>query len=195
MYFPRPSDALSTMQDVGLRLASTRDDRAPASMRIAGISELKGLVLYGATLTFVGFYAYFIVEIAQAPSHKPPQLSTAMVSAAAALAGVLGSAFALAVGTPTVDVNEDLAQSLRSDTITKRTRVRQFLSLEPSGVYSASWPQTFGIWMYACVALAVAAVYLLNQAETPDTMRALAVAFVGYVVALMTGAYGIATKP
>ena len=190
------------MQDAALHSVSTLADRSesglpradsasPASMRIAGISELKGLVLYGATLTFVGFYAYFIVEIAQAPSHKPPQLSTAMVSAAAALAGVLGSAFALAVGTPTVAVNEHLAHNLQSGTITKRTRLRQFLSLEPSGVCSASWPQTFGIWMYACVALAVAAVYQLNQAETPDTMRALAVAFVGYVVALMTGAYGI----
>jgi hypothetical protein len=101
-------------------------------MRIAGLPELKGLVLYGATLTFVGFYAYFIVKIAQAPSHKRPQLRTAMVSAAAALAGVLGSAFALAVGTPPPAVNEDLAQKLQSDTITKRTRLRQFLSLEPA---------------------------------------------------------------
>jgi ABC-type branched-subunit amino acid transport system permease subunit len=163
-------------------------------LRIAGLPELKGLVLYGATLTFVGFYAYFMVRIAQAPSHKPPQLNTAMVSAAAALAGVLGSAFALAVGTPAPAVNEDLAQKLQSGSITKCTRLRQFLSLEPAAVSGASWPQTFGIWMYACVALAVGAISLLNQAETPETLRALAVAFGGYVVALMTGAYGIATK-
>ena len=55
-------------------------------------------MLYGAILTFGGLYAYFIVEIFSAKS-APPRLDAVMVSTAAALAGVLGSAFALEVGT------------------------------------------------------------------------------------------------
>jgi hypothetical protein len=31
--------------------------------------------------------------------------------------------------------------------------------------------------------------YVLNQGETPDAVRALAVAFGGYVIALITAAY------
>ena len=41
----------------------------------------------------------------------------------------------------------------------------------------------------ALVASAVAITYVLNQNETPGTIKALAVAFGGYVIALMTAAY------
>jgi hypothetical protein len=69
--------------------------------RIAGLSALKGLVLYGAIFTFAGLYVYFIVRITTARAGSAPKLDAALVSAAAALAGVLGSAFALEIGTTT----------------------------------------------------------------------------------------------
>jgi len=171
--------------------------------RIAGLSVLKGLVVYGATLTFAGLYAYFMEEIVTAASKTPPDLNGAMVSGAAALAGVLGSAFALIMGVPIRTTNEALARDLapardpdrdnRLDPkkLPTKTRLRRALSLEPGGTDQPSWPQTFGVWMYAAVASAVAIVYVLNQAETPDAIKALAVAFGGYVIALMTAAYGL----
>jgi hypothetical protein len=166
--------------------------------RIGGLSVLKGLVLYGATLTFAGFYAYFMYEIASASTNTPPHLSTAMVSAAAALAGVLGSAFALVVGVPADVTNEDLEDALTTAKTTgkkrKRTLLRAVFSLEPGRQDLPSWPLSFGIWMYAAVASAVAIVYLLNQGETPPGIKALAIAFAGYVVAFMTAAYGVASK-
>jgi hypothetical protein len=173
-------------------------DDGTLSMRIAGLSALKGLVLYGATLTFAGLYAYFMEQIVVAPSGEPPHPGAALVSVAAALAGILGSAFALAVGVPTRATNAGLTRQLeemeKSGGKNKiRARARQFLSLEPGGRKSASWPQTIGIWVYALVAFAVAVVYLVNQGETPPTIKALAVAFAGYVVAFMTAAYGLAT--
>jgi hypothetical protein len=168
--------------------------------RIAGLSVLKGLVVYGATLTFAGLYAYFMEEIVTA-SKTPPHLNGVMVSAAAALAGVLGSAFALIMGVPIRTTNEALARDLapardlddRLDPkkLPRKTRLRRVLSLEPGGTDQPSWPQTFGVWMYAAVASAVAIVYVLNQAETPPAIKALAVAFGGYVIALMTAAYGL----
>ena len=167
------------------------DDSAP---RIAGMSELKGLVLYGAIFTFAGLYIAFIVQIITARAGAAPKLDASLVSAAAALAGVLGSAFALEIGTKTSDAftNSSLKRASKDATSPKEkaaVRIWQTLSLEPKSTRAASWPKTFGIWVYAIVASAVAVTYVLNQNETPGTIRALAVAFGGYVIALVTAAY------
>lgn len=163
--------------------------------RIAGLSTLKGLVVYGATLTFAGFYAYFMDQIVVAQAGQPPKLNTAMVAAAAALAGILGSAFALVIGAPTTVTNHALAGELvkKSNERRRGLWVWRVLSLEPGGEARASIPLTFGIWMYAIIAGAVAIIYFTNQAETPEAIKALATVFAGYVVALMTAAYGLAT--
>jgi len=167
------------------------EDDAP---RIAGISALKGLVLYGAIVTFAGLYIDFIVQITKAHAHAVPNLQAALVSAAAALAGVLGSAFALEIGTTTHEraTNSKLSDAADQATTFQQktaTRIWQVLSLEPKNTTSASWPKTFGIWVYAIVASAVAITYVLNQDETPQTIKALAIAFGGYVIALVTAAY------
>jgi hypothetical protein len=75
-----------------------------------------------------------------------------------------------------------------------KAKIRQLLSLEPGDTQTASWPKTFGIWVYAIVATAVALTYILNQTETPGTIKALAVAFAGYVIALINGAYNLSKK-
>jgi hypothetical protein len=171
---------------------------------IGGSSTLKGLVLYGAVITFAVLYIHFMVEIFQAPKGKPPSFETSLISAAAALAGVLGSAFALDIGSPTDpgSTNPELAEALaaaRKQTEGKKGRgwttyVRRALSLEPADVKSASWPKTFGIWVYALIAGAVAITYIVNPSTTPGAVRALAISFGGYVIALITRAYGITTK-
>jgi hypothetical protein len=69
--------------------------------------------------------------------------------------------------------------------------IRRALSLEPSDPSSKSWPLTFGMWAYAAVASAVVVVYILNQNETPGAVKALAVTFGGYVIALINMAYGM----
>jgi hypothetical protein len=179
-----------------LRAEDGDDGGKGLATRIAGLSILKGLVLYGATLTFAGFYGYFIAEIVTAADGEPPTFNGAMVAAAAALAGILGSAFALVVGVRTDVTNEGLERALEDPALKKekKTRLRRLLSLEPGGPDKASWPLTFGIWLYALVASAVAIVYLVNQAETPEAIKALAVAFAGYVIAFMTAAYGLASR-
>jgi hypothetical protein len=72
--------------------------------------------------------------------------------------------------------------------------LRKILSYEPSNAQSSSWPMTFGIWAYAVVAAAVAIAYFLNQNETPDTIKTLAVAFAGYVIALLNSVYQLTTN-
>jgi hypothetical protein len=187
----------SVAVEAASRAAESGQAGDDVATRIAGLSVLKGLVVYGATLTFAALYGYFMAKIAAAANNTPPNLSNAMVAAAAALAGVLGSAFALVVGVPTDATNEDLSKALADQTDPKKQRLlflRKILSLEPGGRKLPSGPLTFGIWAYAIVAGAVAIVYILNQGETPEAIKALAIAFAGYVIAFMTAAYGIASK-
>jgi hypothetical protein len=190
-----PLGGVQVKTDSGQAQAGSTD----VANRIAGLPVLNGLVVYGATLMFAAFYGYFIAEIASAATNHPPKLDRTMVAAAAALAGVLGSAFALYVGLPSDTTNEDLERALAKETDTSKKRNfwrrqnwwRRFLSLEPSGRHRASWPLTCGVWVYAIVATAVALVYVLNQGETPASIRTIAIGFAGYVVSFMTAAYGL----
>jgi hypothetical protein len=147
--------------------------------------------VYAATLSFVGLYGYFIVKISNAS--VAPQLDGVLISAAAALAGILGSAFALEIGvaTPPGGTNSRLNTAFEAVKPKKpaHLRLQQALSLEPVNVDAASWPKTIGIWLYALVAAAVAITYALNPNQTPSTIKALAVAFAGYILALLTAAY------
>ena len=171
-------------------------DDAPGVPRIGGLSTLKGLILYGAVLTFAGLYLYFMVEISTSAPGRAPSFDGALTAAAAALAGVVGSAFALEIGTPSASTNEALSQSDKAAQTARAkalVRVWQALSIDAKDVNSPSWPKTLGIWLYAVVASAVAVTYVLNQNETPQTIRALAVAFGGYVIALVSTAYKSST--
>jgi hypothetical protein len=192
MATPPPVDNPDTSTDV---------NAGSTAPKIGGLSTLKGLILYAAVLTFAGLYIYFIVEILAAPADVPPDLDAAPVKAAALLAGVLGSAFALEIGTPTEHraTNHALRAAMQMDQKTSgkhrlRTKLRRVLSLEPSNTDSASWPKTFGIWAYAIIAGCVTLTYILNSGQTPDAIKALAIAFGGYIVALINTAYGLATK-
>jgi hypothetical protein len=93
---------MATSAAADSRDMSTSVNAGSKAPKIGGLSTLKGLILYAAVLTFAGLYIYFIDRIFAA-SGKPPELDATAIKAAAALAGVLGSAFALEVGTPTTD--------------------------------------------------------------------------------------------
>jgi hypothetical protein len=164
---------------------------------IAGISAMRGLMLYGAVLAFAGLYVDFIVVISTSKSGVKPAIDATLISAAAALSGVLGSAFALKIGVapnPSL-VNRGLAAHTAAAKANQASAVaagiRRALSLEPSDPSAKSWPLTFGMWAYAAVASAVVVVYILNQNETPGAVKALAVTFGGYVIALINMAYGM----
>lgn len=169
---------------------------ADGSDQIGGMSTLRGLIVYGAVLAFAGLFIDFMVVISRTTAGQP-KISTTMIAAAAALSGVLGSAFALRIGVATspAAINRKLAAHL-SDTSRHHSAAlaRQALSLEPSSTTDSSWPLTFGIWAYGIVATATVVVYVLNQNQTPNGVKALAVTFAGYVLALLNNAYQV-SKP
>lgn len=124
------------------------------------MSALRGLMLYAAVLAFAGTYCYFMVVMSTAKNGIKATIDTTQITAAAALSGVLGSAFALKIG---VKPNPPL---LKNDLATHNknaseghaspvaARIRQLLSLEPSDAHAKRWPLTFGIWSYGVVASA-----------------------------------------
>jgi hypothetical protein len=145
-------------------------------------------------VAFAGLYIDFIVVISSAKTKAT--IEPSLIAAAAALSGVLGSAFALKIGVAhrPEAVNKGLADhaaNAQTTTTHFTALIRRALSLEPSDVHAKSWPLTFGIWAYAIVASAVLAAYALNLHQTPDGVKALAVTFGGYVIALINVAYGM----
>jgi hypothetical protein len=166
---------------------------------IAGTATLRGLMLYGAVLTFAGLYGYFIIAILSAAPHKPPAFDAATLSAAAALSGVLGSAFALRIGIVPTHVNAALKAHLAQTPANRGQKLGQVLhqtfSIEPGDQQSKSWPLTCGIWVYAIVGSAVAVTYIFNQNQTPGAVKALGLTFAGYVLALINSAYGLSKSP
>jgi hypothetical protein len=184
----------------GPKDAATDEALTVTSDGIAGMSVLRGLMLYGAISVFAALYIDFMVSILNAKSGVKPAIDGTLIAAAAALSGVLGSAFALKIGVKpsSTTINSELADHESKAKAGKASRaaatIRKVLSLEPSSENAKSWPLTFGIWAYAVVAAAVAIVYIFNQNETPGTVKALAVTFGGYVIALVQTAYGMAKK-
>jgi hypothetical protein len=147
--------------------------------QIAGVPVLKGLILYSAVFAFAAVYIYFIVNIVEAKAGTAPSFDGTLVSAAAALAGVLGSAFALAIGVTTSsgETNSALHAALAAPDAGRArsalSQLRRVLSVAPANV---------------------AITYITHQNETPPTIKALAVVFAGYVIALVTTAYGVKAK-
>jgi hypothetical protein len=193
----QPKEAVAATQPEVLAGEAPPDEPGE---QIAGIPVLKGLILYAAVFVFAGLYIYFMVDIFQAKSGAAPSFDGTLISAAAALAGVLGSAFALAIGVTTSagETNSALHRSLAEPKPSRKhrtvSRLRRLLSIAPANTQGVSWPKTLGIWAYALVGSAVAITYITHQNETPSSIKALAVAFGGYVIALVTTAYGIKAK-
>lgn len=176
-------------------------DPAGTEDAIAGTSTLRGLLLYGAVLAFAALYIDCIVQILSKSTPGPAALNGAVVDTAAALAGILGSAFALSMGVSSTSVNPALKQHIdreakraaRTGTAPRLTFtlfLHKAFSVQPGGTKEKSWPLTFGVWAYAIVGSAVAITYIFNQDHTPGTLRAIAVTFAGYVLALIHSAFG-----
>lgn len=117
---------------------------------------------------FVALYGYFLIAIIQAPSDTPPQLDDRLVGLAATMSGVLGTAFAVALG------------------VKSQGGVRGAFAL-PS--ISLNTLLGVGLWAYAAVGVAALVTYILNLDETPGSISSLALVLVGYVAGAVTNAY------
>jgi hypothetical protein len=186
-----PDDLLKPQNGRGRGNGATTD---PPIDGVVGIKVLQGAILYAAVLTFAVLYVHFIVLISDASGHTPPKIDGTLLGTAAALSGVLGSAFALRMGVNRGAPGPDQQQQQQAPAAGASrvgNRVKRVLAFEIGGPSNRNWPLTVGIWTYAAVASAVVIAYALNQDVTPGGVKALAVVFGGYVLALIHAEFGV----
>lgn len=142
---------------------------------VGGMRTLRELLVLGLVVAFVVVYGTFIWEIweARADNAAAPRYSDGLVAFAGSLAGVLGSAFAIALGIAKPAVDQPTGRFARI----KRPFAGISLSI------------TLGIWAYALVGGAAAATALVNLEETPDPIKALSSVFLGYLLAVASTAF------
>jgi hypothetical protein len=153
----------------------------PGDTIVGGMRTLRELLVLGFVAAFVVVYGSFIWDIwlARIDDTDPPRFSDALVTFAGSLAGVLGSAFAVALGVskPRVAEPEGRLAGAR----------KRFSGLSIS--------VTVGIWAYAFVGAAAAFTALVNLEETPDPIKALSSVFAGYILALASTAFRAIRAP
>jgi hypothetical protein len=134
-----------------------------------GVDELRKFVVLVVIIGFVGFYAYFDWQVFQAANGTPPVLGEVLVGVAALLSGAIGSAFAVALG----------VKPPGTESVWRFPALKTILG--------------FGLWAYVVIGIITTGVYLFNPNETPGAVSGLALAIVGYFIAVLTGAYKSAT--
>lgn len=148
---------------------------------VGGMRTLRELLVVGLVAAFVVVYGDFMIDIwdARRDGEQPPGFNDGLVAFAGALAGILGSAFAVALGIAKPEVDERQGRLAGA-----RNRVR-----------GLSLSVTLGIWAYAIVGAAAAVTALVNLEETPDPIKALSSVFVGYLLALASTAFRAVRAP
>jgi hypothetical protein len=151
------------------REAVAVDPNAEESI-VGGLRTLKDLLIVGFVAGFVVIYFDFIWDIWHAKDGVPPRFNDGLIAVAGSLAGVLGSAFALALGIAKPGARrEEGAPAKRFEGI--------------------SIPITVGIWAYATIGAAAVLTAVLRIDETPDVVKALSSVFAGYILALASTAF------
>lgn len=173
-------DSEGASKDVAPGAPSTDTD-----VVVGGIRLLKALIVFALVVAFAGLYGYFMVKIWEQPSGKTPDFDNGLVSVAGVLAGILGGGFALALGVakpgglpPPSRIGRAVGK-LGSERLERSVNTLAWMS----------FPITVGIWTYAVIGTAAAATTVLNTAETPDVVKALASVFGGYIIAVGTMAF------
>jgi hypothetical protein len=139
---------------------------------------VKAMTLFVAEVAFLGLVISFVWRTATAKTGMPPDLPDVQVSAAGALAIVLGGGYALTLGVPS---SEALVKNGVVATVGSLLSEKLWLSL--------------GVVFYLAAGIAACITYGLSEAETPGILKTIAVGFGGYVIAYIGMAYRQLSNP
>jgi len=130
---------------------------------------------------FAGLWSYFLWLTLRA-STAPPALDPLVVGVATTLAGILGAAFAIALG---IDTSEDPEEGVRGP-------------IDAASVLTGeSWAEyvtSASILVYFLVSVAVLVVWLFRRTLAPEPVKNLALIFVGYAISVLTIALNVQDK-
>jgi hypothetical protein len=133
---------------------------------------VRSLTLAAAEIAFVALVVRVIVVTWQAEAGTPPDLPGVQVDGLAALAVVLGVGYALVLGVPTPNAAQ-----------------RQGVWAELKQVVGEEALLFIGVILYMLAGFAISVTYALNEAETPEVLKTITIAFGGYVLAYISAAY------
>jgi hypothetical protein len=137
-----------------------------------GVATLiKYVVFLGGVAVYAYLYFTFLSDIVDAPTGQPPNLENSNVQLANGIGGLLGAAFAVAVGIQ------------RKDPAVNEKQLQLGATLTPE----ARWVTTVSVLVYFIVGAATLAVSRVYGAETPQEIQATATVFAGYLAAIFTG--------
>jgi hypothetical protein len=155
---------------------------AAADPQPKAMGPLREVLIAAGVLAFFVLWGILLVNIWTTEAGRPADLDDVLVGAAAGLAGAVGAGFALAMGLEKKKPPDD--SLLIAGTGLPKLNAEE----------TRSWILTVGIYGYAVVSALALVTWLANGDETPDEIRALAVAFAGYVLSLVTSAFSAVRK-
>lgn len=136
------------------------------------VKVIRYLVFVGGVLVYAYLYFTFLREIIQAGPGRPPDLENSNVQLANGIGGLLGAAFAVAMGIQ------------RKDPTVNERRLDLGATITPE----AKWVSTVSVLVYFVVGAVTLYVSRAHGAETPQEIQATATVFAGYVGAIFIGA-------
>jgi hypothetical protein len=136
---------------------------------------VRSITLFAAEAAFLGLVTAFVVRTFEADPGVVPDLSSVQVSAAGALAVVLGVGYAIALGVQPAGATEDVT--------------RQGIRAAIKTVFAERFWLSIGVFAYMLAGFAASFAYALNENETPSILKTIAVGFGGYVIAYIGTAY------
>lgn len=146
--------------------------------QVLGLKALRQVILGAAVLAYVVIFAIWIAKVWGAKSGVPPVLDGTVVVAGTALAGALGTGFALAMG----------LEKQKGDT----SRTIGWTAM-PKGFDNLIL--TAGVWLYVLVSGACLLTLLVHKSEMPGDLETLTASFTAYVLTLVTSAFGAIRPP
>jgi hypothetical protein len=152
-----------------------------ATPTVFALHEFRLLVVFGGIFAFVGIYVYFLYEVWSVSDTTPADLDKQITYLASAVGGVLATYFAFVLGIRQQD----------DETRTVREALSPGDSLQrgPQGVASGRWSLVGSVafWAYALVGIATLVTASVKGIQTPDTIKATAAVFGGYLAAVFGG--------
>jgi hypothetical protein len=145
--------------------------------QLTGAKGLRFVLLWVAVLFFVGCWVWFFWEIWTKDAH-PVTLNARALYLSSAVGGVLGTVFALAMGTERTDPD-------------KTNNLRPGATLIGNPGDDKEWTDHLASWAafaYAAVGIGAIVTWVVRSAQSPPAVEALSSVFAGFLVAALGSA-------
>jgi hypothetical protein len=172
--------------DVGARSASTA--RLIARLRLGapiGVQALLFSILFLCLFAYLGIWGFVVARIWQS-GDGAADVSSFAIYAGSALGGTLSGFFAFVLGIRKSQTAANPVSAAESPASPTPPQVALGITIDPGSRAQIAYSllTTLAIWSYAVVGVAALATVFFRSGSSPDSVKAVASAFIGLVFAL-----------